>query len=89
MSEEKKMKRNLLKNMLFSFIVFAILLLIFDFIIYNQISISLYKDIDKELYMQKAKYDGEEQSEKPTNKVETNKNSGKKDYYNIKNHNFT
>lgn len=85
MSEEKKMKRNLLKNMLFSFIVFTILLLIFDFIIYNQISISLYKDIDKELYMQKAKYDGEEQSEKPTNKVETNKNSGKKDYYNIKN----
>lgn len=85
MSEEKKMKRNLLKNMLFSFIVFAILLLIFDFIIYNQISISLYKDIDKELYMQKAKYDGEEQSEKPTNMVDTNKNSGKKDYYNIKN----
>lgn len=85
MSEEKRMKRNLLKNMLFSFIVFTILLLIFDFIIYNQISISLYKDIDKELYMQKAKYDGEEQSEKPTNMVDTNKNSGKKDYYNIKN----
>lgn len=85
MSEEKKMKRNLLKNMLFSFIVFAILLLIFDFIIYNQISISLYKDIDKELYMQKAKYDGEELSGKATNKAETNKNSGKKDYYNIKN----
>lgn len=71
--------------MLFSFTVFAILLLIFDFIIYNQISISLYKDIDKELYMQKAKYDGEELSEKVTNKAETNKNSGKKDYYNIKN----
>ena len=85
MSEEKKMKRNLLKNMLFSFIVFTILLLIFDFIIYNQISISLYKDIDKELYMQKAKYDGEELSGKATNKAETNKNSGKKDYYNIKN----
>ena len=71
--------------MLFSFTVFAILLLIFDFIIYNQISISLYKDIDKELYMQKAKYDGEEQSGKTTNKAEKNKNSGKKDYYNIKN----
>ena len=85
MSEEKRMKRNLLKNMLFSFTVFAILLLIFDFIIYNQISISLYKDIDKELYMQKAKYDGEELSEKATNKAEKNKNSGKKDYYNIKN----
>ena len=85
MSEEKRMKRNLLKNMLFSFTVFAILLLIFDFIIYNQISISLYKDIDKELYMQKAKYDGEEQSGKTTNKAEKNKNSGKKDYYNIKN----
>ena len=85
MSEEKKMKRNLLKNMLFSFIVFTILLLIFDFIIYKQISISLYKDIDKELYMQKAKYDGDEQSEKATNMVDTNKNSGKKDYYNIKN----
>ena len=85
MSEQKRMNRNLLKNMLFSFTVFAILLLIFDFIIYNQISISLYKDIDKELYMQKAKYDGEEQSGKTTNKAEKNKNSGKKDYYNIKN----
>ena len=68
MSEEKKMKRNLLKNMLFSFIVFTVLFLIFDLIIYNQISISLYKDIDKELYMQKSKYDGEEQVSQTTNK---------------------
>lgn len=85
MSEEKKMKRNLLKNMLFSFIVFTVLFLIFDFIIYNQISISLYKDIDKELYMQKSKYDGEEQVSQTTNKQETNKSPGKKDYYSMKN----
>ena len=84
MSEEKKMKRNLLKNMLFSFIVFTVLFLIFDFIIYNQISISLYKDIDKELYMQKSKYDGEEQVSQTTNKQETNKSPGKKDYYSMK-----
>lgn len=85
MSEEKKMKRNLLKNMLFSFIVFTVLFLIFDFIIYNQISISLYKDIDKELYMQKSKYDGEEQVSQTTNKQETNKSPRKKDYYSMKN----
>lgn len=85
MSEEKKMKRNLLKNMLFSFIVFTVLFLIFDFIIYNQISISLYKDIDKELVMQKNKYESEEQLTQDTNNSSENKDQGKKDYYSMKN----
>lgn len=56
MNEEKKMKKNLLKNTLVNLIVFTILFLIFDFIIYNQISISLYKDIDKELVAEQNKY---------------------------------
>ena len=85
MSEEKKMKRNLLKNMLFSFIVFTVLFLIFDFIIYNQISISLYKDMDKELVMQKNKYESEEQLTQDTNNSSENKDQGKKDYYSMKN----
>ena len=85
MSEEKKMKRNLLKNMLFSFIVFTVLFLIFDFIIYNQISISLYKDIDKELVMQKNKYESEEQLTQDTNNSNENKDQDQKDYYSMKN----
>lgn len=88
MSEEKRMKRSLLKNMLFSFIIFTILFLIFDLIIYNQISVSLYKDIDKELYMQIEKYDKELKEEQNTSseKVENSKKqkSEKKDYYNSK-----
>lgn len=72
------MKRNLLKNMLFSFIVFTTLFLIFDFIIYNQISNSLYKDIDKELYLEKDRYI----SGKENNKQEDRKKENFKDVEN-------
>lgn len=62
MNEEKIMRKNLLKNMLVNLIVFTILFLIFDFLIYNQISISLYKDIDKDLVSEQRKYLNEENS---------------------------
>ena len=55
MSEQKLIKKQLIKNMFFTFIVFAIILIFFDAIIYNQVSISLYKSIDKEL-LKTAKY---------------------------------
>ena len=55
MSEQKLIKKQLIKNMFFTFIVFAIILIFFDAIIYNQVSISLYQSIDKEL-SKTAKY---------------------------------
>lgn len=49
MNEQKLIRKRLIKNMFFTFIVFATILIFFDAIIYNQVSISLYKSIDKEL----------------------------------------
>ena len=49
MSEQKLIKKQLIKNMFYTFIVFAIILIFFDAIIYNQAASSLYKSIDEEL----------------------------------------
>lgn len=49
MNEQKIIKRQLIKNMFYTLIIFTILLLFFDAIIYNEVSNSLYKPIDKEL----------------------------------------
>ena len=49
MNEQKLIKKQLIKNMFYTFIVFAVILIFFDAIIYNQVSISLYKSIDEEL----------------------------------------
>lgn len=49
MNEQKLIKEQLRKNMFYTFIVFAVILIFFDAIIYNQMSTSLYKSIDKEL----------------------------------------
>ncbi len=49
MNEQKLIKKQLVKNMLYAFIVLAIILIIFDAIIYHQISTYMYKSIDKEL----------------------------------------
>lgn len=49
MNEQKLIRKQLVKNMFYTFIVFAIILIFFDVIIYNQMSNSLYKSIDKEL----------------------------------------
>ena len=47
MSEQKLIKKQLIKNMFYTFLVFAIILIFFDAIIYNQVSVSLYKSIDE------------------------------------------
>ena len=56
MNEQKEMKKKLIKNTIINFVVFLILFIIFDLIIYNQMSMSLYKDIDKELLKGQEKY---------------------------------
>lgn len=49
MSEQKLIRKQLIKNMFYTFIVFAVILIFFDAIIYNQATASLYKSIDEEL----------------------------------------
>lgn len=49
MSEKKLIRKRLIKNMLYSFIVFTVILIFFDAIIYNKVSTSMYKTIDDEL----------------------------------------
>lgn len=49
MNEQKIIKNQLLQNIKYTFIVFAIILIVFDLMIYNQVAVSLYKSIDKEL----------------------------------------
>ena len=49
MSEQKSIKKELFKNMLYSFIVITILFLVLDLIIYNQVKSVLYESIDNEL----------------------------------------
>ncbi len=56
MKEKKEIRKNLMKNMLWNFIAFTIIFSIFDFIIYNQVSSSLYQSIDKELQMAKEQF---------------------------------
>lgn len=78
MSEQKLIKKQLIKNMFYTFIVFAIILIFFDAIIYNQVSISLYKSIDEELLRTANSYenrDAEKEVKKniPKEPVEENK----------------
>lgn len=56
MNEQANMRKRLLKNMLINFFVFTMLFLIFDLIIYYQISTSLYKTIDQELTIAQERY---------------------------------
>lgn len=57
MSEKRIIKKQLIKNMLYTFVVFAVILMFFDAIIYNQVSNSLYKSIDEELMQATKMYD--------------------------------
>lgn len=57
MNEEKLLKANLIRNVLISSCIFVLLFLIFDFIIYEQISDSLYKTVDKELTQEMNHYE--------------------------------
>ena len=56
MSEQKRMKKQLYKNMFYIYIVFIILFLLFDVIIYNKISTSIYKSIDEQLNNEISRY---------------------------------
>lgn len=56
MKEQKRIKKQLYKNMLYIYIVFIILFLLFDLIIYNKISNSMYKNIDEQLNIQVERY---------------------------------
>ncbi len=49
MEEKKLVKKQLIKNMIYTFTVFTILVLIFDLLIYNRAEQLLYKEIDTEL----------------------------------------
>lgn len=49
MNEEKFIKKQLLKNMLLTFVTFSLIFAIFDFIIYNKVNYSIYNSIDKEI----------------------------------------
>lgn len=57
MNEQEMMKKSLIKNMMINFVVFTILFVIFDFIIYNQISLSLYQSVDEELIKEQEQYE--------------------------------
>lgn len=49
MNEEKVIKKQLAKNMLFNFIAFAVIFSVLGIIIYSQFRVSLYSSADKEL----------------------------------------
>lgn len=50
MEEKKYLKKQLIKNMVYTFAVFTILVLIFDCLIYKRAERQLYKEIDTELH---------------------------------------
>ena len=56
MSEQKLIKKELLKNMLYTFLVIAVLFLILDLIIYNQVRNVLYESIDNQLKSSMSAY---------------------------------
>ena len=49
MEEQKIVKKQLLKNMIFTFIAFSLIFAFFDLIIYNAVTGSIYKNVDSEL----------------------------------------
>ncbi len=65
MNEKKLIKKQLIKNMIYTFFVFAIILIFFDAIIYNQVSSSLYKSIDQELKGTAQMYDTKVPKDRP------------------------
>jgi len=53
MSEEKLIKKQLIKNMLYNLIAFTIIFTVFGIIIYNQVKTSIYSDAIKEMLLHK------------------------------------
>lgn len=56
MIEQKKIKKQILKNMFIICIVFILLFISFDFIVYNIVSNSIYSSVDQELMSEKNRY---------------------------------
>ncbi|MBR1653608.1 MAG: HAMP domain-containing histidine kinase [Clostridia bacterium] len=56
MNEQGRIKKQLYKNMFYIYIVFIILFLLFDVIIYNKISGSMYKTVDEQLDSEVIRY---------------------------------
>lgn len=56
MDEQKRIKKQLIKNMLYIFVVFTIVLLFFDLMVYNKVASSVYDSVDKELMQQANQY---------------------------------
>ena len=69
MSEQKLIRKQLIKNMFYTFIVFAVILIFFDAIIYNQVSGSLYKSIDEELLRTAKIYEDRDYSKDPKKNI--------------------
>ncbi len=55
MNEQKLVKKQLLKNMILTLIAFSVIFTILGLIIYNQVTISLYRSTDEELIATKTK----------------------------------
>lgn len=56
MREQKIIKRQLLKSMLYNFIAFSIIFTVFGVIIFNTLKIELYKEVDSEIEIAVSRY---------------------------------
>ena len=78
MEEQRIVKRQLLKNMLYTFIAFTVIFSMFDILIYNLISTSVYTSIDDEIMI--AKEQVEAVGNEPDSKKIEQKSTSKKIY---------
>ncbi len=81
MNEQKLIKKQLIKNMLITFVVFTIILAFFDAIIFNQVIGALYKSIDQELKITAQKIEGFEFG---TDKKNSKPNNNEFNFFEIK-----
>lgn len=75
MEEQRIVKRQLFKNMLYTFITFTVIFSVFDIIIYNLISTSVYTSIDNEIMIAKEQVEaaGNEPDSQSSDKKTTTK----------------
>lgn len=78
MEEQRIVKRQLFKNMLYTFITFTVIFSVFDILIYNLISTSVYTSIDNEIMI--AKEQVEAAGNEPDSKSSDKKTTAKKFY---------
>lgn len=75
MEEQRIVKRQLFKNMLYTFITFTVIFSVFDILIYNLISTSVYTSIDNEIMIAKEQVEaaGNEPDSQSSDKKTTTK----------------